>query len=84
MQHRAPKKEIVDSLGTNYLMYSKGATTWDDLTNVLAREPTNRLVAVRIRVPKWPKVMLYSTPDVMTWVFLDEGERAVDFVVGAQ
>lgn len=84
VQQRASKEEVVNLLGQNFIMHSKGQTNWESLTWYLGREPTNRLVAVRQRVAKWPNVMFYSTPDMMTWVFLDKDEKVVDFVVGAQ
>jgi hypothetical protein len=80
----ATKQDLVTTLGSNYLAYSVGETNWHDLVRFLQNEPTNRLVAVRKAVVKWPNVMLYSTPDMMTWVFLDTNHVIVDFVVGAQ
>ena len=84
MERRAAKEELVSLLGADFIMYSKGQTNWESLTWYLGHEPTNRLVAVRQGAAKWPNVMLYSTPDMMTWVFLDKDEKVVDFVVGAQ
>ncbi len=84
VQQRASKAELINLLGGDFILYSKGQTNWQNLTQYLAREPRNRLVAVRERAAKWPIAMLYSTPDMVTWVFLDEDEKVVDFVVGAQ
>ena len=84
VEKRAERAEVVALLGDNYIMYSEGRTNWEHLTMFLAREPTNRLVAVRKKVAEWPNLMLYSTPEMMTWIFLDRNDRVVDFVVGAQ
>ena len=84
VERRTTKLEVMAALGTNFIYYSKGQASWKDLDWVLAREPPNRMVAVRQRVPKCTSVMLYSTADVMTWIFLDSDERVVDRVVGAQ
>jgi hypothetical protein len=83
VERRASKEELISLLGADFLMYSKGQPSWDALTQFLAREP-NRNVAVRNGAAKWPNVMLYSTPDMMTWVFLDQDEKVVDLVIGAQ
>ena len=83
VERRASKEELISLLGGDFLMYSKGQPSWDVLPQFLARDP-NRNVAVRNRAAKWPTVLLYSTPDMMTWVFLDQDERLVDLVIGAQ
>jgi len=84
VQRRAPKEEVIALLGTTFVDYSRDHTNAASLTQFLNNEPTNRLVAVRERVAKWPNVMFYSTPEMMTWVFLDKDGKVVDFVVGAQ
>jgi hypothetical protein len=84
VERKASKIEVATVLGTNFVFYAKGETNWDDLTRILTREPPTRMVAVRQGVAHWPFIMFYSTPDMMTWVFLDEEERAASFVVGAQ
>ena len=81
---KATKSEVVVALGTTFLLYSKGQSSWEVLNQVLLREGPNRMVAVRQRLPSSSSVMLYSTPEMMTWVFLDANEKIVDFVVGAQ
>src|SRR5688572_12726281 len=68
VERQASKQELMSVLGTNFLFYSKGRTNWEHLTKYLAREPANRLVAVREKASRWPNVMLYSTPNIMTWV----------------
>ena len=83
-ENHATTNELIKLLGTNFVMYVKGDTNWSALTNVLAREPASRLSAVRVGVSNWPTVVLFSTPTMMTWVFLDEEYKVVDFVVGAQ
>jgi len=84
VERRATTNELVKMLGTNFIIYSKRNSSWGALTNVLDREPASRLAAVRVGAARWPEVLLYSTPEMMTWVFLDEDGRVVDFVVGAQ
>ncbi len=84
VQRRATSQEVIALLGFEFLYSSKGQTNWASLAQFLSREPTNRLMAVRERVVRWPNVMFYSTPEMMTWVFLDEDSKVVDFVVGAQ
>jgi hypothetical protein len=81
---RASKAEVVTLLGSNFIYYSKGSGSWGELSKVLDREGPARMGAVRERVQRWPNIMLYSTPDMMTWVFLDGDEKAADLVVGAQ
>jgi hypothetical protein len=76
----ATTNELFSLLGTNYIRYSKSDASWPALTNVLAQQAT----AVQTGAAKWPEVLVYSTPDMMTWVFLNEERRVVDFVVGAQ
>jgi len=84
VQRRASKQEVIALLGSEFVYSSKGQTNWAPLAQFLSTEPNNRLVAVRERVAQWPNVMFYSTPEMMTWIFLDKDERVVDFVVGAQ
>ena len=84
VQKRAAKEELISLLGSNFLMYTKDGTNWVHLTNFLIKETPYRLVAVRERVARWPHAMLYSTPEMMTWVFLDKDEKVADYVVGAQ
>jgi hypothetical protein len=84
VQSRATKEEVIALLGSTFVDYAKDGTNAASLTQFLKREPTNRLVAVRERVAKWPNVMFYSTPEMMTWVFLDQEGKVVDFVVGTQ
>lgn len=80
----ASKVEVEKVLGTNYLFYAKGGSSWYHLKNFLEKEGPNRMIAVREKSQHWPNIMLYSTPDVMTWVFLDENGKATDFYVCAQ
>ncbi len=84
VERRAPKSELVSSFGDDFLLYAKGATNWQHLTKFLEDESPHRWVALRELSAKWPTVMLYSTPDMMTWFFLDSDDRVVDFLVGAQ
>jgi hypothetical protein len=81
---QAQKADVIAVLGTNFSYSVKGQTNWIPFEQFLAREPANRLVAVRDRATRWPRVMYYSTPSMMTWIFLDENDRVTDFVVGAQ
>ena len=82
VQRGASKQEVIGLLGSNFVYSSKEERI--QLAQFLASEPTNRLVSVRERVARWPDVMFYSTPDMMTWIFLDESGKVVDYVVGAQ
>jgi hypothetical protein len=82
-QH-APKEGVIALLGTNYVVYSKGDQSWTNLTWYFQRIPTNQWPDVRKGAERWPKVMSWSTPDMMTWVFFDRDDRVVDYVVGAQ
>src|SRR5439155_23410614 len=82
VQRGASKQEVIGLLGSNFVYSSKQEK--NQLAQFLASEPTNRLVSVRERVARWPDVMFYSTPDMMTWIFLDESGKVVDYVVGAQ
>lgn len=84
VQARALKAEVSKALGSDYKYYSRGATNWIALQEVLKREPKTRYVEVREGLAKWPHAMFYSTPDMTTWVFLDDGERAVSFYIGTQ
>lgn len=84
VERQASRETVIALLGSTFVDYSKGHTNAASLVQYLNREPTNRLVAVRERVSKWPNVMFYSTPEMMTWIFLDEHGKVVDFVVGAQ
>jgi hypothetical protein len=84
VQRRAGKEDVIALLGSTFVDYSRNHTNAASLVQFLSREPKNRLVAVRERVAKWPNVMYYSTPEMMTWVFLDQEGKVVDFVVGAQ
>jgi hypothetical protein len=80
---RASKEQVSEVLGTNYNYYSKGASNWIVLQQRLTLD-TSRDVEVRQALTKWPHAMFYSTPDMTTWVFLDENERAADFHIGTQ
>lgn len=81
---RASRQEVIQLLGTNYIVYSDRNNNWHLLTNYLAKEPNDRLADVRVRAAKCSTVLLYSTPYVATWVFLDNEERVVDYLVSAQ
>jgi len=84
VQRHASKEDVIAVLGTNFVLYSKGQTNWENLDSYLRREPPTAHVALRERAAKWPHVLFYTTPDMMTRVFLDKDEKIVDFVVGAQ
>jgi hypothetical protein len=84
VERKATKEEALSLLGSNVVYWSRDQTNWVSLMEYLQREPPNRLTSVREKINKWPKVLFHSTPEMMTWVFLDEKERVVDFVVGAQ
>lgn len=84
VSRNASKADVVASLGSSVVSYSKTGTNWDALVLYLAREPTNRLIEVRDKSASWPHVVCYSTPDIVAWVFLDDRERAVDYVLSAQ
>jgi len=84
LDRKVDRQGVIDSLGTRYVDYSLGHTNRGDLMKFLSREPSDRLIGVRERVGKWPHVLLYSTPDMMTWIFFDEQNRIVDYVVTTQ
>lgn len=84
VQARSSKAEAIKLFGTNYSYYVKGGTNWMILENVLQRESPFRYVAVRKGMQRWANAMFYSTPDMMTWLFLDENDQVVEYVVGAQ
>lgn len=84
VQARSSKEEAIKLFGTNYSYYVKGGTNWIILEGVLTRESPFNYVAVRKGMQRWANAMFYSTPDMMTWVFLDEKEQVAEYVVGAQ
>ncbi len=84
VDRHAAKQEVVHLLGTNYITYRKTDPNWQTLTNIFAAERKTYYPRVRESLDKWATVLLFSTPDIMTWVFLDEQERIVDIEIGAQ
>ena len=84
IQKQAPKDVVIASLGANYVDYSLGSTNRNGLLVYLRNEPMNRLVEVRSKVEKWTNVLFYSTPDIMTWVFLNHSNRIVDYALSPQ
>jgi len=84
VKRRATKQEAIAILGPRFVDHSRGGSNAAALASFLAREPKNKLISIREKVAKWPNVLYYSSPDVMTWVFLDGSNRVVDFALSAQ
>jgi len=84
VKRRATKQEAIEILGPRFVDHSRGGSNEAALASFLAREPKNKLISIREKVAKWPNVLYYSSQDVMTWVFLDQSNRVVDFTLSAQ
>ena len=84
IKRQATREVVITALGSDYNDYSQGSTNREGLLLSLRNEPTNRLVKVRANIDKWPNLLFYSTPDVMTWVFLNNSNRVVDYALSAQ
>lgn len=64
--------EVARELGSGYVLSEKGTPSWDPLQAFLDREPVSDLRPLRENVPKYPKVMYYTTAWRMTWIFFDD------------
>lgn len=80
---RATKEDAIGLLGTNFVDHSKPSNR-AAFALFLQGEPSNRWVQVRAKIEKWPDALYYSTPELMSWVFLDKSNRVVDYYIGPQ
>lgn len=83
VKRHAPKSDVVVACGTNYVLYSRGDKDWAYLAMFLRDKPTT-WKKVHKAAEVCPNIMFYTTPDMMTWIFLDKDDRIVGFEVGAQ
>lgn len=81
---RATREQTIQALGTSFVDYSVRSTNRWGLEAWLQREPTNKWVEIREKVERYPNVLFYSTPWIMTWVFLDEHDKVADYALTAQ
>ena len=84
VEHRASREELLKVCGTNFLMYAKNQTNWIYISQYMKQESAIGNIKFHQYAEKWPMVMLYSTSDMMTWVFLDQDEKVAAIIVGAQ
>lgn len=78
IEKKATREEAIAALGTKFYDYSVTDTNREAFLRSLQNDP-QRLVEVRDRVKMYPNVLFYSTPDIMTWVFLNESNIVVDY-----
>jgi hypothetical protein len=76
--------DVARELGSGYVLSEKGTPSWDSLQAFLDREPASTLKPLRASIPKYPKVMYYTTAWRMTWIFLDDRNVIREYYLTAQ
>jgi hypothetical protein len=80
VDRHARQTEVTAELGAAFTLYAKGTDSWRILEGSLDRVPAE----VRPLIPKYPKVVFYTTSYQYTWLFFDGTDELKEFRIGSQ
>lgn len=81
---KATETEIIREFGKPFRVAVKGHSSWTELEEFFDRESPSSLQEVRAKLPKYPKVVVYSDESWIKWIFLDDDNVMRDYSLAGQ